>query len=330
MKKIKRKFLLGAIVVVLILVLPILVYVAGRVQRIGKQAAFGQVTLNVVPTEITKNIGEPFTIEIHANSVDKPVSAIKVSLDAKRGDLIVQQVVGAVATGDSFTDLVYDKNQDPFSFTVVARKPTASLPTGSFKVASVTLLPFAGGTQTLGINAEQSEAVGYNGSSQDVALTVIRGATISYTIVGSLCKIQQCVPATSISVSPLLRTDNKYNVSVSFTSNSPDAKLFKIYRALGGTVPDSHPETNLAGLSSPLDTSASALLFTDTNNTQGFAGETNLHYDVDGYAFCSVPATVTPQPTSLTPTMTSTPTPTSLTPTAAPALVTVTPTGGIQ
>lgn len=299
MKNKKHKLLLSAIVLLLVFILPIIIYLARTQQLFRPQAAFGQVTIHLVPLEVTKNIGEPFTVEVHANSGNIPVSAIKVDLLENMYTMVVQDIVPATGPTDGFTDVIWNKNEDPFTFTVVSRKPTASLPTGSFKLATITILPFQGGTQTLGVDVARSEAVGFNGTSEDVALNIVAGTTTSYTINGTTCRVNQCVTPQSIATTPQLRPDNKYNVALTFSTTDESAKFFKVYRNTGASVPEGHPESNLAGVTSSLVATGSAMLFVDTNNGAGYAGETNLHYDIDGYAACNIPAaTPTIQPTA--------------------------------
>lgn len=309
MKNKKHKFLLSAIVLILVLALPITIYLARTQQLFRPKAAFGQVAIHLVPLEVTKNIGEPFTVEVHANSGTIPVSAIKIDLAENMYTMVVQNIVPAIGPTEGFTDLIWNKNEDPFTFTVISRKPTASLPTGSFKLATLTIIPFQGGTGPFGVDAVRSEAVGFNGTSEDVALSIVEGTKTNLTVNGTVCRVNQCVAPQSIATTPQLRPDNKYNVALTFSSTEESAKFFKVYRNTGAAIPEGHPESNLAGVTSSLIATGSAILFVDTNNGAGYAGETNLHYDIDGFALCGLPATtVTPTTTTTTPTTTIAPT----------------------
>lgn len=306
MRNKKHKLLLTATVLFLIFVLPIVIYLARTQQLFRPRAAFGEVTVHLVPLEVTKNIGEPFLVEVHVNSGTIPLSGITVSLSGSPGGIVIQEVAGATTTADAFTDLIYDKNTDPLSFTVLSRKPTAQLPTGSVKVAQLSVISYESGTHTLGINIQKSAAVGFNGASEDVALTVAAGTQVSYTMTGSLCKLAQCVAAANITANPSLRADNKYNVLLNFPSGDVSGQIFKIYRNTGAIVPEAHPDINLVGILPPSTTASQQ--FTDTNNGVGFEGQTNIHYDVDTYTVCSSSITPTIPVATQTPTTTVVPT----------------------
>ena len=307
MKNKNQKLLLLGTVVFLILILPILIYLARTQQLFRPQAAFGQVTVNLVPLEVTKNVGEPFLVEVHANSGVIPVSGISVTLSGNLGNIVVQDVTGATATGEAFTDLIYDKQIDPYTFTLLSKKPTAQLPTGSFKIATLSIISYESGTHTLSVNTERSQAVGFNGTSEDVALTTVTGTQTSYTINDSLCHWAQCA---NITVQEELRPDNKYNIRVSWQQPSNQALIYKVYRNTDAAVPENNPDTFLAGISTTNS-------FVDTKFGDGFAGETNVHYNVDSYLICPLVG-ISPTPTQIQTTLTPITTPT-LTPTATPA-----------
>ena len=74
----KSKKLPTIIIAFLLVVIPFTVYLALRTQLIFKRAAFGEVTVNLVPTSITKGINEEFGVEVWFNSGDLPVSALSV------------------------------------------------------------------------------------------------------------------------------------------------------------------------------------------------------------------------------------------------------------
>lgn len=305
MKNKNRKPLLIATVLFLVFVLPLIVYLARTRQLFRPRAAVGQVTVNLVPLEVSKNIGEPFLVDVFASSGTIPLSGITVRLSGNSNTFLVQDVTGAVTATDAFTDLIYDKNTDPFSFTLLAKKPTAQLLSGSVKVASLSIVSYEPGTHTLGVDITQSEAVGFNGTSEDVQLTIAAGTQVSHTTVGSLCKLAQCVEAANMTTTPALRANNKYNVLLSFPTGNTPVNVYKIYRNIGASVPETHPDTNLIGVVAP--TNATSQQFIDTNSGLGYDGETNLHYDMDAYTVCTAPTTtLTP---SLTPTVIPTATP---------------------
>jgi hypothetical protein len=56
-------------------------------------------------------------------------------------------------------------------------------------------------------------------------------------------------------------------------------------------------------------TASASQQFIDTNNGLGYEGQTNLHYDIDGFMTCDVPnTTITPTGAATTPTTTIVPT----------------------
>lgn len=281
MKQTQKALLIG--IGVLLVVLPLFVYIARQRQELFKQAAFGELTVNFVPEQVIATAGEPFTVEVHGNSADKPVSAATVRINNPPG-LVVQSIQGATSASESFTDFLYDQGRDPLTFTVLSKKPTSALPSGSFKIATITFIAFQQGTSTVSVDTSGSEAVGYNGTSEDVALTVVQGIQTAYTATGNLCRTTQCVPPEGITMTPETYTDNAYSIVLSFPRGSEQTRVFKIYRAVGSAVPPTHPDGNIAGVVAA--GTASPIQFVDTNGGSGFEPDTVVHYDIDSYFIC--------------------------------------------
>ena len=305
-----QKLLLVATMLFLIFVLPLVIYLARTQQRIRPQAAFGEVIVNLVPLDVTKNIGEEFLVDVYVNSGTAKMSAITITLAGDRKGLRIGQLGIAPENAGLFTELIYGGETsgpdigfetDPFTFTILSKKPTSELPSGNVKLATLKLRSYTSGTQTLTIDTSKSEAVGYNGTSEDVSLEVQAGTQVSYSTVGDLCRVAQCTEKASITIQPRLRPDNKFNAVLTIPHpTGVTYPVFKVYRAIGTAVPETHPDANFVGIATTL-TSGLSPTFEDTNDGTGFAGETNLRYDIDTYFVCDLP---TP---TLTPTSTATP-----------------------
>ena len=127
----KRKPLTIAIIIFLFLTLPLMIYLALTKQLIFKRAAFGQVTINLVPTQVAKNVGEEFPVEIYLNSGDLPVSAVTIALNFEStppagGVGLRDKNQYEVGEGKPFTEVI--SSGFPSSFTLLAKNPTKNFP----------------------------------------------------------------------------------------------------------------------------------------------------------------------------------------------------------
>lgn len=281
MIKNRQKFLIASVIIFLF-ILPFFVYIARTRQFLFNKAAFGEVTVNIIPETLTKPIGEQFTFEVHANSSAKQVSAITVRLNPSTFGLAIVSIDPAVQSTDAFTDIIYNKDADPFTFTLLAKKATSALPTGSFKLATVTAVSYESGTVSVSVDAANSQAVGYNGTSEDVGLSVTSGTQLVATVTGSLCRIAQCIEPANITLQEQSRTDGKRDITVNWqVSQATQSAVFKLYRNSNAPVPTGHPASNLIGIAGNNTTH-----FTDTNGGTGFSTGTTVQYDIDSYTIC--------------------------------------------
>src|SRR3989344_2869717 len=152
------------------------------------------------------------------------------------------------AAGKPFTHKIYNAQSDPYTFTVLAKRPDAQLPTGSIKVATITLQSTGPGTGTIGIDTASSEIVGVKDAS-DIVNFAVAGTTATITSVGSLCRIDMCTTRDTINLVEQPRDDRKFNIQVSWedpTGAPASTPLFyKIYRGIGQAVSATHPDDSL-------------------------------------------------------------------------------------
>jgi hypothetical protein len=271
----------------LAVMIPVMVFFARQTQKLTREAAFAQAIVNFTPLSVTKAVGENFTVDIYFDSGTAKVSGAQLELNIDPNVLEITQiqtatstiVVGQTPPADS--DILYEPFVDQKSITFLFKKPTADLPSGSFKIGTVTFRVVGSGPFTIDYNAANSEAVGFNELNTDVSITLVAGTKTALTTTGSLCSLNQCLTQNQITLTEVLRSDKKWSVAVSWPENTTGGPYFyKVYRNLNGPVPTTHPEANFIG------TTGSNLLY-DTNGGAGFGGLTNLYYDIDTYQVCN-------------------------------------------
>ena len=125
----KNRTLLLIIAAFLLLALPLTVYLAATKQFIFKQASFGEVTVNFVPTSIVKNVNEEFAVDVYLNSGTVPVSAISLkSFTAPSSNLTLVRVEPEAGANKPFTDSFVQNSQAVLPITLVSQKTTENLP----------------------------------------------------------------------------------------------------------------------------------------------------------------------------------------------------------
>lgn len=311
MKLKKRGPLLLIITLGLLLLLPLGMYLAVTRTELRRSAAAGEIIVNAIPPSQTLILGEEFEVDIALNTDGQRVSGATIALDVSSSDGARFELVDlSIVTGGSgfFTDVVTTE-EDPYTFTVLAKSPDEALPSGTtVQLATLTLRATENGTVTVGLDEENSYFVGAIDSSDNVTYAAVEGVVGTYTIVGELCQAQQCVASESIELVAEPRDDRRFNVQVSWDGFPNGYTVHKVYRSIGQPVGNNHSENDLVATVS--DTQV-----TDTNNDEGYEGLSDIYYDIDTYIVCpdSIPPaqipTNTPTPTSANAQPTNTPVP---------------------
>jgi len=271
----KNRTLLLIIAAFLLLALPLTVYLAATKQFIFKQASFGEVTVNFVPTSIVKNVNEEFAVDVYLNSGTVPVSAISLkSFTAPSSNLTLVRVEPEAGANKPFTDSFVQNSQAVLPITLVSQKTTENLPKNSFKAAT---LVFKGTSQisgTITLNQFDLEIVGYNQNNEDVVFNPVSGTATTFNINGNLCKVANCP---TITLTEQARTDGKYNIKVDWASTGANY-IYRVFRNKDNPLTDNIDNNFIA--------SVSVNTFTDTNNNSGFNGNEKYYYNVDVYQTC--------------------------------------------
>lgn len=264
------------VIIFIALAIPITLYLVYQNQNLEKQAAAGQATVNLVPTQVNRAAGEEFQVEVFLNTAEK-VSAATIVLQPgsnSTGSLNPIRVNAEIGDNKPFTEIVRTTTN---SFSVVSRRAAANLPTGNIKVATLTLSFENQGQGTIEINPNTTQVSVYKATGEDVLLSIIKGTSVAYTIApDNYCRISACP---NVSLDYEARTDGKYNVNLTWTAASSEATAYKIYRNLTNSVPNTHPGSNLV-------TTVNTTTFKDTNNSAGFEPGVKIYYDVDAYKTC--------------------------------------------
>lgn len=287
------------IVLLLLIVIPLTVWLALNPQILRRSAAEDEVTVNLVPVSTEAGLADTFSLDVYLNAGTLKVSGATIVLEPTNPGVFTIQNISFEAdeqesAGKPFTHKIYNAQSDPYSFTVLAKRPDAQLPTGSFKIATITLQSSGPGTGTIGINTTLSEIVGVKEAS-DITNFAVAGTTATITSVGELCRLDICTANDAIDLVEQPRDDRKFNILVSWEdpAGSPASTplFYKVYRGIGQVVANPHPDGSL--VTTTLENSV-----VDTNVNAGFDGEQTIYYDIDTYMVCPDGST-TPTPTAV-------------------------------
>ena len=295
------------LILLLLIVIPLTVWLALNPQLLRRRAVADEVTINLVPVNVEAGLAETFSLDVYMNAGTLKVSGATIALQPTNpGVFTIQNITFEADEQDvqkPFTHKIYNAQTDPYTFTVLSKRPDAQLPSGSFKVATITLQSTGPGTGTMSINTAQSEIVGIKAGSEIVNFAVA-GTTATITSIGELCRLDLCTTQDAIVMVEQPRDDRKFNIQVSWTdpAGSPASTplFYKIYRGVGQAITTPHPDSNLVAT-----TLENTVL--DTNSSAGFEGTKTVYYDIDTYMICpnpNSPTSPTPAPTELTPTPT--------------------------
>lgn len=139
-------------ILILILILPLIIYLAGKKQDIRPRALGGLINFSLSPSDSSFKVNDRFEILISGSVSDNRVrvSGVDVTVLYDKNALEVLDMSPAVSGSDAnipFTDLVtltsggnFDGKFNYLRISEVARKNTQNLPSGTFSIAKVTFL----------------------------------------------------------------------------------------------------------------------------------------------------------------------------------------------
>lgn len=265
------------VLVFLVLIIPISVILVLTNQLILKKAAFGEVTVNFLPTTTTAAIGTEFPVQVYFNSGTIPISAISIKSLNLPPNLTLTRAVAETGTGKPFTDFIGGTTDNLLPFTILSKKSTTALPTGSFLVATLYFKALNPTMGTVSLNQFNIEAVGYNQNNDDVSLTLKAGTNASYTPTGSLCKISACP---DIALQQSNGTDETSKIILNWTApSSTQNYIYQIYGSVNTPVPANNPTANLIKVTDQNT-------FSYTFNSGIFKDGDKFYYNVDAFTIC--------------------------------------------
>jgi hypothetical protein len=297
MHKNKRSSLLLVLILIILVSIPLTVWlILNTTQLLDRRAADDEVTITLVPTSVETALGEEYDVDIYLNSGAIKVSAATVTLDVEPNTTRLTNLEFITSADKPYDEVIYNANEDPYTFTVLAKRTDETLPLGSFKIATATFQATGPGTTTIAFDTSQSEIVGVKADSDKITFGVVSAESL-VSVAGQLCRIEACTQANTISLVEQPRNDLKYNVHISWeppvVSGVVDSPLYfyKIYRSVGSPVTEPH-ETSKQ-IASSLDTS-----LIDNNTGLGYEGSQQIYYDIDTYIVCPGSGSANPTPTT--------------------------------
>ena len=165
----QRDLILSIAILLLIVALPVLLILLRSRQDIRPRAEFADASLLLSPTSINLTKEETTQIDISLNSPATEISAIDISISIDPTVAEITQI--SEDPNSKFTDvLIKDIQADSARLVLAAKTLITSLPSGEFKIATVTLKGIDTGETNLTV--KPNEIIGENGIETDVRLNV--------------------------------------------------------------------------------------------------------------------------------------------------------------
>jgi len=274
----KNKTHIKLLVLIVVLVsIPLTIYLAVTSQTLLRRATnIAEITLS--PRHITPTTGGSEQIKITLDPGKFGVTGGKIVLDYDTGDVSIE----TINVPEPFLYIGPDpQEQDVTSFSILINPDAETIPRDTMDIATIALQFASEEESAFTLNNNATNIVGFNFDTETIVNLPIKQVTpVTISTAPTLCRINQCLLQTAITLDYEEVNKDGFNIHVSWDAAQDNSTYYKLYRRVGNPIPKVHTDEFHV-------TTTNAASYIDTNDGDLFGPNNTVYYDIDTYEICS-------------------------------------------